>query len=210
MQEIILKTILIYFLMLITLRVMGKREIGELSIFDFAVILLIADVAAVTIDEEYSVFYSIIPMAILLIIQKLLAFLSLKFNFIRNIVDGKRSIIIYENKLNIKEMKKQNYNMEDLLMQARQKDIFSLTNIEFMFLETDGQVSIIKKDKDKNSKPFSEQYLYNFGKSSKLFSKTIVFISILGRFFNSKIFSKLFVTVSKRPILLRLLSWVWP
>lgn len=176
MFEIIGKTILIYFLMLITLRFMGKREIGELSTFDFVVILLIADVAAIIIDEDYSVWFCIVPVLVLAFIQKLIAFLSLKFNFIRNIVDGKRSIIIYENKLNIKEMKKQNYNMEDLLMQLRQKDVFSLIYVDYLFLETDGQVSVITNPEDKNSIKYVKEEVFPVIISGKIVKENLMYL----------------------------------
>ena len=146
MITIIWKTILIYFIILIILRFMGKREVGQLSLFDFAVLLLIADVSAITLDEKVSILYCIIPIVILTLIQKILAILALKINFIRKLVDGKNSLIIYDGKLNIKEMKKQNYNVEDLLIQIRLKDVKSLNEIKHLYLETSGKVSFVKKD----------------------------------------------------------------
>lgn len=146
MIDIIWKTTLIYFVILLTLKFMGKREIGELSLFDFVVILLIADLSAVTLDNNMSFYYSIIPIAILAIIQKILAYLSLKSNIIRKIIDGKNSLIVYDGKLNIKEMRKQNYNVSDLLSQIRLKNVYSLVEIKHLYLETNGEVSFVKYD----------------------------------------------------------------
>ena len=133
MIDIIWKTTLIYFVILLTLKFMGKREIGELSLFDFVVILLIADLSAVTLDNNMSFYYSIIPIAILAIIQKILAYLSLKSNIIRKIIDGKNSLIVYDGKLNIKEMRKQNYNVSDLLSQIRLKNVLYCVFVFFMY-----------------------------------------------------------------------------
>lgn len=144
MIDVIWKTISIYFIILITLKFMGKREIGELSLFDFVVILLIADLSAVTLDNNISFLYSIIPIVLLALIQKLLAFLSLKSNKIRKLIDGDNSLIVYDGKLNIKEMKKQNYNVNDLLSQVRLKDIYSLVEIKHLYLENNGEVSLVK------------------------------------------------------------------
>ena len=115
MFALVWKTAFIYFLILLTLRFMGKREVGQLGLFDFVVLLLIADVSAITLDDEKSIYTCLIPVIILSLIQKILAVISSHVPFVRNIVDGKESVIMYEGKLNIKEMKKQNYNVDDLL-----------------------------------------------------------------------------------------------
>lgn len=140
-MELVLKTLFIYFLIIIILRFMGKREIGQLGLFDFVVLLLIADVASVAIDEG-SFWMNLLPIITLALIQKILAFLSLKLNFIRKIFDGKESIIIYNGMLNIKEMKRQNYNVNDLITQTRLKNVKSLSQIEHLVLENNGEISV--------------------------------------------------------------------
>jgi len=141
-MELIFKTLFIYFLIILILRFMGKREIGQLGLFDFVVLLLIADVSGIAIDEESSFFFNLLPVLTLAIIQKILAIVSLKINFIRNIIDGKESIIIYNGKLNIKEMKKQNYNVNDLITQLRLKNVKSLSQVEHLILENNGEISV--------------------------------------------------------------------
>ncbi len=142
MVELIWKTTFIYFLILITLRFMGKREIGQLGLFDFVVLLLIADVSAISLEEGENIVICLIPVATLSLIQKLLAIISLKFNFFRDLIDGKESIIIYKGKLNIKEMKKLNYNVDDLLSQLRLKNVRSLSQVEYLILENSGDISV--------------------------------------------------------------------
>ena len=148
-MELVLKTLFIYFLIIIILRFMGKREIGQLGLFDFVVLLLIADVASVAIDEG-SFWMNLLPIITLALIQKILAFLSLKINFIRKIFDGKESIIIYNGMLNIKEMKRQNYNVNDLITQTRLKNVKSLSQIEHLVLENNGEISVFLYNMDNN------------------------------------------------------------
>lgn len=146
-MDLIVKTLIIYFLIIFTLRFMGKREIGQLGLFDFVVLLLIADVSSVAIDDKISFLdieflKKLLPVFTLAITQKLLAILSLKINKLRNIIDGNESIIIYKGKLNIKEMKKQNYNVNDLITQLRLKNVKSLSQVEHLILENNGEISV--------------------------------------------------------------------
>ena len=150
MFTLVWKTAFIYFLILLTLRFMGKREVGQLGLFDFVVLLLIADVSAITLDDEKNILTCLIPVLILSLIQKILAIISLHVPFIRNIVDGKESIIIYEGKLNIKEMKKQNYNVDDLLSQLRLKNVKSLSQVEYLILENSGDISVFLYKENEN------------------------------------------------------------
>ena len=145
--NLLLKTILVYFLILLVMKFMGKREIGQLSLFDFVVLLLIADVSVVSIDSNKTFIETTIlltPVITLAIIQKVIAFLLLKIPRLRKIFDGKESIIIDNGYLNLKELKKQNFNIDDLIPILRLKNIRSFSEIKYMFIETNGDVSIFK------------------------------------------------------------------
>jgi len=145
MLPILLKGIVIYFVVLIVIRFMGKREIGQLSIFDFAIILVIADLLVVGLEDKSTPFYYyILPIAALAIIQKIIAFLMLKVPPLRVAFEGKQSLIIDNGKLNIKEMKKQNYNVDDLITQLRLKNIRSISEVKYAILETNGEISVYK------------------------------------------------------------------
>lgn len=147
-MDLIWKTAAIYFIILIIMRVMGPREIGQLSLFDFVVLLLIADLSAMTIDQDKNFLLYLIPLVILVLIQKILAYISLKFKGLRTVFDGKEKIIIYDGKLCIKEMKKNFYNVDDLLTQVRLKNVKSLSQIRYLILETNGEISIFLYDED--------------------------------------------------------------
>ena len=128
---------------------MGKREVGQLSLFDLIIILSMADLMVLGIDGfEDDIFYSLIPMVIVAIIQIVIALVSLKFAKIRNIVDGKSSYIIINGQVDINEMKKQRYNMDDLYTQLRSEGIKSIQEVEIAVLETSGKLSSFKKKED--------------------------------------------------------------
>ncbi len=148
MLEILLKSTIIYFLLLIVIKFMGKREIGQLSVFDFTVLLIISDILVSGIDKSKEFIYHILGIILISIIQKLLAFLLLKVTSIRSLLDGKQSIIILNGVLKVKEMKKQNYNVDDLIIQLRLKNVASLSEVKHMILETNGDISVFKYEKE--------------------------------------------------------------
>ncbi|MDP4164177.1 MAG: DUF421 domain-containing protein [Bacillota bacterium] len=150
---ILLRTIFFYALILIIFRFMGKREIGELSILDLVVFIMIAEMAVVSIENtDYPILHTVLPMVLLMLIQIVLALFSLKSKKFRDFVDGKPSIIINNGKIDEVMMRKQRYNFDDLLLQLREKDIRSIADVEFAILETSGKLSIIQKEKGNKNK----------------------------------------------------------
>ena len=130
---------------------MGKREIGELSIIDFIVSIFIAEMVAISIENyKSSIFLSIIPIAILVFLQILCSYLSLENKKLRTLLDGEPTVIIEKGIINFKEMKKQRYNIDDLLTQLRGNSIKSIEEVDYAILETSGKLSIFKKNDDKN------------------------------------------------------------
>ena len=146
----VFRTVLFYFLIVFVYRVMGKREVGQLGIIDLIVSVLIAELVAISLeDTTKSVWLVIIPIFLLVGLQIGMSFLSLKRKGMRDIFDGKPSVIINKGKINIKEMIKQRYNLEDLLTQLREKSIKSINEVEYAILETSGKLSIFKKETSK-------------------------------------------------------------
>lgn len=149
--DIILRTLFFYVLILIIFRLMGKREIGELSILDLVVFIMIGELAVVAIERpEVKIFQAILPMVLLMMIQITMALFSLKSKKFRDLVDGKPSVIINRGKIDEDAMRKQRYNFDDLLTQLREKDIRSIADVEFAILESSGSLSVIEKQKKKN------------------------------------------------------------
>lgn len=144
------KTLLFYFIITLIYRIMGKREVGELSIMDFIVSIFIAELAAISIDKyKQSIFMTLIPMAVLVLLQIGISRISLKSSKIRSTIDGDPSVIINRGKVNFKEMLKQRYNLDDLLVQLRSKSIKSIEEVDYAILETSGKLSVFKKEDDK-------------------------------------------------------------
>ena len=110
---------------------------------------LFADLDLDDIDGfDDDLLYSLIPMVVVAVIQKIMAFLSLKFAKVRDLIDGKSSYIIIHGKINVNEMKKQRYNMGDLYTQLRSFGIKSIQEVEIAILETSGNLSAFKAKKD--------------------------------------------------------------
>ncbi len=140
------RTFIFYIIITVIYRFMGKREIGQLGIIDLIVSILIAELAAISIDNIHeSMLLTILPIALLVAIQMSLSYISLKSSKVRDTFDGKVSIIISGGKINFKEMVRQRYNLEDLLTQLRFKDIKSIEDVDYAVLETSGKLSVFKK-----------------------------------------------------------------
>ena len=151
---ILLKTLFFYFAIVIFYRFMGKREVGELGIIDLIVSVLIAELAAISIEKyDSSVFLMLLPILVLVILQIVLAKISLKSDKLRTMLDGNASVIIDNGKVNFKEMIKQRYNLEDLLTQLRARNVKSIEEVEYAILETSGKLSVFTKDAN-NSGPY--------------------------------------------------------
>lgn len=145
------KSLFFYLLITVVYRIMGKREIGELSIMDFIVSIFIAELAAISIENyNDNMFLSIIPIAVLVVLQIFSAKLSLKSENVRSLIDGNPSVIINRGKVNFEEMLKQRYNLDDLLTQLRAKSIKSIEEVDYAILETSGKLSIFKREDDKS------------------------------------------------------------
>lgn len=129
---------------------MGKREIGQLGIIDLIVSILIAELVAMSIENNNdSIFLTIIPIVLLVMLEILLAFIGMKSTKVRGFFDGKPSLIICNGKLNYREMVKQRYNLDDLLINLRDKEIRNIDEVEYAILEPNGKLSVFKVDPKK-------------------------------------------------------------
>lgn len=146
---ICVRSFFFYILITSVYKIMGKREIGELSVVDLIVSMYIAELVAISIENyKESILISVIPIIILVFLQLITSKLSLKYKKVRDILDGKPSIIIKRGKINFEEMKKLRYNLDDLLCQLRNEEIKSISDVDYAILETNGKLSVFKKDKD--------------------------------------------------------------
>ena len=142
---VLARTVFFYFFIFLLYRIMGKREIGQLGVIDLIVSILMAELVAISIENTGdSIMQTIIPLTLLGFLEILLAFISIKSRKFRSFFDGKPSLIICNGKVNYKEMVRQRYSMDDLLFSLRQKEIGSIFEIEYAFLEANGKLSLFK------------------------------------------------------------------
>lgn len=135
-----------YFFIIIVYRIMGKKEVGQLSIIDLIVSILIAELVAIAIEAEKSIFLSIIPISILTFTQIGISFITLKSERIRDLIDGKPTIIIKNGKLNFKEMSHLRYSLDDLVTQLRLQGVNSIERVKYAVLENNGSLSVFCED----------------------------------------------------------------
>ncbi|KRF18535.1 DUF421 domain-containing protein [Paenibacillus sp. Soil787] len=144
---IFLRTVLIYFVVFLMLRIMGKREIGKLSLFDLVISIMIAEIAVFVIeDTSKPLMDGLVPMTTLVLIQILIAFITLKSRAVRVLFDGKPSVLINKGMIDREQMKKHRYNLDDLMQQLRQNKIMNVSDVEFAVLEPSGKLSVIERE----------------------------------------------------------------
>ena len=147
---VLIRTILFYVIITFLYRFMGKREIGQLGIVDLIVSILIAELAAVSIENrDESIFLSIVPIVALVLIQIGMSYISLRNSKVRDMFDGTPSVMINRGVVNFKEMVRQRYNLDDLLTQLREQHVRTIEEVDYAILESSGKLSVFKKQDNK-------------------------------------------------------------
>lgn len=145
------RAIVLYLIVLIVMRLMGKRQIGELQPFELAISIMIADLASVPMTElGIPLTNGIIPILGLLVMDLLISWLNMKSLNFRKIVCGKPSILIYRGKIDEKLLRKERFTINELQERLRGDNIFDIADVEYAILETNGEISVITKP-EKNS-----------------------------------------------------------
>ena len=148
------RSIVLYVLVLIVMRLMGKREIGQLQPFELAIAIMIADLASIPMTEiGIPIYYGIVPILGLLMMHMFISFLNMKSIKAREILCGRPSILIYRGKIIEKELKKQRFTINELEERLRGNDVFNIGDVEYAILETSGQVTVIQKPEKRNVTP---------------------------------------------------------
>ncbi|NLD47492.1 MAG: DUF421 domain-containing protein [Clostridiaceae bacterium] len=146
MLVIFARTLILYILVVIVMRIMGKRQIGQLQPFELAVAIMISELAAVPMQNTgIPLINGIVPILTLLIAQIAISFFSLKSTSARGIICGRPSILIENGVIKEDQLKKEMYTMNDLLEQLRITNTPNIADVEFAILETNGQLSVIPK-----------------------------------------------------------------
>ncbi len=151
MSALFFRSIILYIFLIMALRLMGKRQVGELQVTDFVSTLLLSEIAATPIsDPDIPLSYAIIPITVILSIEVTSSFLANKSSWLKTVLDGRPSVLISHGKLDQKELEKTRISIEELLSQLRQKDIGSIDQVEYAILEQNGQMSVIEKMQYRN------------------------------------------------------------
>ena len=150
MLVVFLRSILLYIIVLIVMRLMGKREIGQLQPFELAISIMIADLASTPMaDTGIPISNGIIPILALLVMHLIISVLNLKSIRAREILCGKPSILIYRGKIDEKMLKKERFTVTELEERLRGNNIVNIGDVEYAILETSGQITVIQKPNKK-------------------------------------------------------------
>ena len=142
---------IIYILVLVIMRIMGKREIGQMQPFELVIAIMIADLASVPMaDTGIPISNGIIPILALLLFQLIISIINLKSITLRKIICGKPRILIYRGKIDEQALKKEKITINELQERLRQKSIFTIGDVEYAILETSGEISVIQKPEKRN------------------------------------------------------------
>lgn len=146
---IILRTLFMYFFIIFAYRLMGKKEVGQLSIIDLIVSILIAELVALAIEgKNHSLLMSVVPIMVLVGVQIFISFVTLKNEKIRDLIDGKPVVLIKNGRLNFTEMSKLRYSLDDLISQLRLQGVKSIDKVKYAVLENNGNLSVFQDDAD--------------------------------------------------------------
>lgn len=175
------RAIFLYIVVLIVMRLMGKREIGQMQPFELAISIMIADLAATPMAETgIPISNGIIPILGLLVMHLTISTLNIKSTKAREIICGKPSILIYRGKIDEKVLRKERFTINELEERLRDNNIFNIGDVDYAILETSGQVTVISKPekrsltpKDLNITPNYEGISYDLVVDGKVMYKNL-------------------------------------
>ena len=155
MGIVILRTTLVYALVVLAVRLMGKRQIGELQPSELVITILISEVAAIPIqDNSLPLITAIIPVMILICLEIFFSVMNMKSMTMRNVFSGKAVIVIKNGEIDQKKMKSLRFTIDDLLAALRQQEVFDIDEVDTAIVETNGQLTVYPKA---NSQPLTQK-----------------------------------------------------
>lgn len=146
MLLLIIRTAVLYLVTMISMRAMGKRQIGQLQPFELVVILIISEMATIGVQSNgLPLLTSLLPIVTITVLQISIALLNLKSQRFRTVVCGRPTFVIRNGEILEEEMRRLRLNVNDLLEQLRYKGFFDLAEVEFALMETNGQLSVLPR-----------------------------------------------------------------
>ena len=154
MVSIVIRTLIIYVLLTISLRVMGKRQLGELNVSDLVSTLLISEIAAIPIaDPDIPLLNAVIPLFFILSLEIILSTVKNKSEKLKNSLEGKPTYIIYKGRLLQSELVKNRISINELLSELRYQGVGDILDVEYAIIEQNGSLSVIEKSKNDMTHP---------------------------------------------------------
>lgn len=148
------RSIVLYIIVLVVMRLMGKREIGQLQPFELAIAIMIADLASIPMTEiGIPISNGIVPILGLLLMHLIISVINLKSVKTREIICGKPSILIYRGRIDEKVLRKERFTVNELQERLRASNVVNISDVEYAILETSGQVTVIQKPNKRNTIP---------------------------------------------------------
>lgn len=149
MLVIIVRTLILYMLVVASVRIMGKRQIGEMQPSELVVAIMISDLASVPMQTiDIPLLAGVVPVLTLLIGEVTMSFISLKSKRLRRYITGEPSIVVYDGHINEKELERLRFNLNDLMEQLRIWGCPDISKVKVAVLETNGQLSVVEKQED--------------------------------------------------------------
>lgn len=156
MLIVFFRSLILFALVFLVIRLMGKRELSKVQPFELAIIILIADLASAPMSSHgLSIFDGVVPIITLFIMYIIFTLLIQSDKKVQDVMCGVISPIIMDGKIVEAEFKKQQYTIPDIMSQLRQKDIFKIQDVKYAIVETNGELSIMKKNDRINSLPLN-------------------------------------------------------
>ncbi len=149
MLVVLIKSVVIFFIVFIAIRLMGKRQLGEMQPMELVITLVIAEIACIPINDPYIPFYSgIVPIITLTFLHITLSFIARKSAKVRRLLSGRSVLVMDKNGINYENLKKLNINMDDLIEAVRTAGYMDFNEIEYAIIETNGNMCVVEKAKD--------------------------------------------------------------
>ena len=146
MLTVFIRTLIIFITLIIVMRFMGKRQIGEMQPFEFIITLIIADLACIPMaDVSIPLLYGVVAVLGLFLLHQLISVLELLGDSVKKIISGKPSVVINRQGVDLKELKRNNMGVEDLIESMRSSGYFSLDDVEYAIFESNGKLSALEK-----------------------------------------------------------------
>ncbi|MBZ4687533.1 MAG: hypothetical protein JG764_1166 [Clostridiales bacterium] len=154
MLLLIIRTAILYLAVVLAMKAMGKRQVGQLQPFELVVVITISAMAAIAMEDVgVPLVNSIIPIITVMVLQVILSLINLKSEKARGIICGKPSIVVENGKIVEEELRRLRINVNDLLEQMRSKNYFNIADVEYAIFETNGQLSVIPKSQKRAVQP---------------------------------------------------------